>query len=129
MNTAADAMLMPGDRGEHGVRSNCRDAEAATDAAQHLVCHFKRVAADVGDRDQQPHQHEQRDNAENVVGDRVVHREGQQIGGDAEIAADQPHPNKGQHRQRERDIHARIDQHEHESDRNETDDVRLGHDG
>jgi hypothetical protein len=47
-----------GDSREHRIGRNRRNAETAAHAPQQLVCNVERILADIGDRDQQAHQHE-----------------------------------------------------------------------
>ncbi len=71
-----------GDGGEDRVGRDRGDAKPARDASEQLVGDVERVLADVGDADQQAHQHEQRHDAEDIVRDGVVGGERHHVAGD-----------------------------------------------
>ncbi len=77
-----------GDRGEHGVRRDGRDAEPAVDPAEDALRGAERVAADVRYVDEQAHQHEQRHGREHVLGDRAVRRERERPRRDQDVVLD-----------------------------------------
>jgi hypothetical protein len=79
--------------------------------------HQEGVAADVGDRDQEAHQHEQRYGREDVVRHPVVGGQVEQAHGHAHVLADEPDAGESDADQGHRDVHAQ----EHE-DRQGTDD-------
>ena len=58
VNTEADAIDGAGAGGEYRVGGDRRDAERAADAPQHQRRDVERVAAHVGRRHEQAHQHE-----------------------------------------------------------------------
>ena len=69
----------------------------------------KRVAAHVRARNEEPHQHEERDHRVGVGGDRGRRRAAHETAGDIE-AADRPDADEGQEHQRDADVHAGLDQ-------------------
>jgi hypothetical protein len=116
----------PGDQREHRVAENGGEREAAGNALQRAVD----AAIDVGDGagagDELAHQHEQRDDGEDVVAQRLVGGARQHPLDDGEIAGDQIDAQRARCAERHRDVDAE-QHHPDEADQQDDRDIDFEH--
>ncbi len=98
------------DRREHRVGRHRGHAQATAHAAQQGLGHLEGVLAHVRYGHQQPHQNEQRDGGEDVVGHAVVGGEVEQAHGHLHVFAHEPDAREADADERHGDVHAQ--QHE-----------------